>query len=470
MPDGTKKDYQVEDHAYRLYRELGGDVKNLPEYFKHALEISVNGHVLMVNAVKNHVDAAISKTINVPADYPFSDFSEVYMQAWKLGLKGITTYRPSGVRGSVLSVTEPVKAKEEGSAATLAVVTEAPVIKLRDADRRMILSKQVNPALESLRWPSRPVLPKGTSAWVSDAIEVGETSFVAVVSDVDSRPFEVWVTGAMPPRGLSALAKMLSIDMHTEDSTWAQRKLEILKKTNGATIEIVDPATGEKVIVPSIVSALSKLVQYRYEELGHVKKRPKQSPLLDALISPQEPKTNPDGTMGWVCDVNNATTGDDFVLMLKELELPDGKTRPYSVWCAGKYPRAFDGLLKVLSLDMRVVDVAWIAMKLRKLAKYGESQGDFMARVPGSPKMVAYPSTESYIAALMIHRYNMLGILDEKGYPLEASGIMDKEGIKVEAKPVDASGAACPECGNHTLIKKDGCTFCNSCGYIGSCG
>jgi ribonucleoside-diphosphate reductase alpha chain len=471
MPDGSKKNYEVEDHAYRLYRELGGDIKDLPDYFKNALEISVNGHVLMVNAVKDYVDAAISKTINVPADYPFEDFSQVYMQAWKLGLKGITTYRPSGVRGAVLSVT-PTPSSEPGKPeAALNVVTEAPVIKLKDADRRLVLSKQLNPALESLRWPSRPSLPKGTSAWVSDAIEVGETSFVAVVSDVDSRPFEVWVTGAMPPRGLSALAKMLSIDMHTEDSTWAQRKLEILKKTNGANIEIVDPATGEKVLVPSTVSALSKLVQYRYEELGHVKKRPKHSPLLDALISPQEPKTTPDGSVGWVVDVLNPTTGDDFVMLLKELELPDGKVRPYSVWAAGKYPRAFDGLLKVLSLDMRVVDVAWIAMKLRKLAKYAEPQGDFMARVPGDVKMITYPSTESYIATLMLHRYNMLGILDERGYPVETSGILDKEGVKIKPKIVEQSGgAACPECGNHTLIKKDGCSFCTTCGYVGACG
>jgi hypothetical protein len=43
-----------------------------------------------------------------------------------------------------------------------------------------------------------------------------------------------------------------------------------------------------------------------------------------------------------------------------------------------------DGLCKALSLDMRVYDPAWIGMKLRKLLNYGEPNGEFMARIPGS--------------------------------------------------------------------------------------
>src|SRR5690606_4881529 len=105
MGDGTRQDYEVEDHAYRLFRLMGGNVDELPPYFRTALEISAQDHALMVAAVKDHVDAAISKTVNVPVDYPYEDFKDLYMQAWELGLKGITTYRPSGKRGAVLSVT-----------------------------------------------------------------------------------------------------------------------------------------------------------------------------------------------------------------------------------------------------------------------------------------------------------------------------------------------------------------------------
>src|SRR5690606_9391132 len=105
MDDGSKEVYIVEDHAYRLYRLLAGDPDNLPEHFRTALEISAKDHALMVAAVAPFVDAAISKTVNVPEDYNYEDFKDLYWQAWKLGLKGITTYRPSGKRGAVLSVT-----------------------------------------------------------------------------------------------------------------------------------------------------------------------------------------------------------------------------------------------------------------------------------------------------------------------------------------------------------------------------
>ena len=144
--------------------------------------------------------------------------------------------------------------------------------------------------------------------------------------------------------------------------------------------------------------------------------------MMDALFAKKEPKTGTDGTMSWTVDISNAGSGDDFVLGLKELVLPDGQRRPYSMWLSGVYPRALDGLCKVLSLDMRVIDPAWIGMKLRKLLNFGEPLGDFMARVPGSVKMESYPSTVSYVAKLIIHRYAMLGILDETRLPGAADG------------------------------------------------
>ena len=61
---------------------------------------------------------------------------------------------------------------------------------------------------------------------------------------------------------------------------------------------------------------------------------------------------------------HNPRAGDDFVLILKELQLPGEQRRPYSVWMAGEYPRALDGLCKLLSLDMRVIDPAWVGMNM----------------------------------------------------------------------------------------------------------
>ena len=100
--DGSTTDYLVEDHAWRLYRELGGDVAQLPEYFVNALSMPASDHLAMMEAVQPFVDTAISKTVNVPADTPYDDFKGLYQQAWRAKLKGLATYRPNLILGSVL--------------------------------------------------------------------------------------------------------------------------------------------------------------------------------------------------------------------------------------------------------------------------------------------------------------------------------------------------------------------------------
>jgi ribonucleoside-diphosphate reductase alpha chain len=236
------------------------------------------------------------------------------------------------------------------------------------------------------------------------------------------------------------------------------------------------PPRGEKRRMPSIVSAFAQIVRWRVEQLqagfsdDQFKLISEQgsSPVMDAMFALKEPKTGSDGTISWTVDVLNPRTGDDFVLGLKEITLPDGVTRPYSVWLSGEYPRALDGLCKMLSLDMRVLDPAWIGMKLRKLLDFPEPLGDFMAFVPGSRKQQTWPSTVAYVAQLILHRYAMLGILGENGLPRTQMGIL--EAPEGDAQPRVMAGAPCPECGNSTLIRKDGCDYCTACGYVGVCG
>ena len=102
--DGSTSEYAVEDHSWRLYRALGGDVENLPDYFVNALAMSAADHIAMMEAVQPFVDTAISKTVNVPVDYPYEDFQDLYQQAWRARLKGLATYRPNSILGSVLDV------------------------------------------------------------------------------------------------------------------------------------------------------------------------------------------------------------------------------------------------------------------------------------------------------------------------------------------------------------------------------
>ena len=102
--DGNTSEYAVEDHAWRMYRELGGNVNALPAYFVSALAMPAEGHIAMMEAVQPFVDTAISKTVNIPADYPYEDFKDLYLQAWRAKLKGLATYRPNAILGSVLEI------------------------------------------------------------------------------------------------------------------------------------------------------------------------------------------------------------------------------------------------------------------------------------------------------------------------------------------------------------------------------
>ena len=472
MADGSFKEYAVEDHAWRLYRHLRGENAPLTPAFVTALEMSAQAHESMVAAVAPYIDTAISKTVNVPADYPYADFQNLYMEAWQSGLKGLATYRPNSVLGSVLSVTP-----------SAAPVSATP-LHINGANHRLALERLPVPVLSSLRWPSRPELPAGNPAWTfmvhhpfgDFALFVGE---LAPEEGGAPQPFEVWVNGTDEPRGLGALAKTLSMDLRANDPAWLQLKLDALATVaEEHSFEMPFPPHGELRLFPGVVAATAAVIRWRCEQLKALagKDTTIPTPVIDAMFSRGEPQTGPSGTLAWSVDVDNPATGEAFTVTLKEVNLQgqDGGivTRPCAVGFSGNYPRALDGLARLLSLDMRVIDPAWIGMKLRKLLNYAEPLGHFMAFVPGLPhgerRQQTWPSTVAYLARLIIHRYAMLGVLDEEGFPLRDMGVLDAP--KSQGTPTTMAGKICPECGNPTVIHKDGCDFCTACGYVGQCG
>ena len=104
MPDGGRSEEQVSDYAYRLYRRVKGENAPLPDYFVDAQGLSPTDHLIMQAAVQKTIDSSISKTINCPESMAFDDFKDIYAQAYELGCKGCTTYRPNDVTGAVLEV------------------------------------------------------------------------------------------------------------------------------------------------------------------------------------------------------------------------------------------------------------------------------------------------------------------------------------------------------------------------------
>jgi len=99
--DGTYTEHELTDYAVRLWRERRGKEK-LPPTFVNTRSLAPAAHLGMQAALQPFVDNSISKTINVPRDYGFEDFKEIYERAYHLGLKGCTTFRPNPVTGEVL--------------------------------------------------------------------------------------------------------------------------------------------------------------------------------------------------------------------------------------------------------------------------------------------------------------------------------------------------------------------------------
>ncbi len=466
--DGNLESFTVDDHAYRVFRELHGGAV-LPPAFVSALEISALDHAKMVAAVQPFIDSAISKTVNIPVDYPFDQFQDLYRIAWELGVKSLATFRPNPITGSILSTTP---------ASRDAI----------DANRRFELAAPSVAALSSLRWPRRPLFADGNPAHCYMVKHPHGQKFALFVGhfeeDGAAYPFEVWVNGIEQPRGLNALAINLSYDMYARDRGWLRHKLDVLNES-GADDEAFDlpmPPTGELRRVPSLVAAMATLVRYRCEQLGAFANID-ATPVLDALMTRVEPRTGVDGTLSWTVDVSNPATGDQFILGLKELQIAQNGTlqrRPYSIWLSGDYPKAFDGLCKALSLDMRVIDPAWIAKKLRELLTYAEPKGDFFAPVPerqaNGAKQRVYPSTIAYIATLVLHRFATLGILDADGFPIAPMGLIqdpmmrDSDPRRAATDNTFVRGRRCEECGSAALIRVDGCDRCTVCGAIGVCG
>lgn len=104
QPDGTKRTYEVVDASLAL----GASEK----YFEtnKATALSVDAHLAMLATAQKFIDNSVSKTINVAADCDFESFKEVYTKAYSLGCKGCTTYRPSEIRGAVLTETKATAA------------------------------------------------------------------------------------------------------------------------------------------------------------------------------------------------------------------------------------------------------------------------------------------------------------------------------------------------------------------------
>lgn len=105
--------YKVETDIVKQYREITGNNEDLPDYFVASHNINWNDRLNVQQALQNWIDASISSTINLPEETTIEEIYNLYIEAWKKGLKGVTIWRDNCQRQSILSTTNDKKEEEK---------------------------------------------------------------------------------------------------------------------------------------------------------------------------------------------------------------------------------------------------------------------------------------------------------------------------------------------------------------------
>ena len=260
--DGSRKEEEVSDYAYRLYRKLIGENAPLTDAFVDSQRLSPKEHLVMQAAVQKHIDSSISKTINCPEDIAFDDFKDIYMEAYDLGLKGCTTYRPNDVTGAVLEVKSDKKAKQPEQA-TLPFDQPTARVAKSSAEMGSTVHQMFQPF-------ERPESLKGHT-YKLNWPESEHALYVTLNDFIDDngreRPFEVFINSKNMEHyaWTVALCRMISaVFRRGGDVSFVVEELK----------NVFDPRGGHWVggkYVPSLLAALGEVIERHMILIGFLK-------------------------------------------------------------------------------------------------------------------------------------------------------------------------------------------------------
>ncbi|CAA7620080.1 adenosylcobalamin-dependent ribonucleoside-diphosphate reductase [Magnetospirillum sp. SS-4] len=247
--DGTRREEEVSDYAYRLFRRLRGEGAPLPPAFVDAQNLTPGDHVVMQAAVQKYVDSSISKTINMPEEIDFESFRDVYQQAYDLGCKGCTTYRPNDVTGSVLEV------KSDKPAAG----ADEPELPLEKARVRHSDPFEAGGIIHLTQPLDRPEALPGSTYKVRwpDSDHAMYITINDIIQDGRRRPFEVFINSKNMEHfaWTVALTRMISaVFRRGGDVAFVVEELKA----------VFDPRGGQWVggrYVPSLLAAIGEVIE-----------------------------------------------------------------------------------------------------------------------------------------------------------------------------------------------------------------
>ena len=269
MPDGTRREEEVTDYAYRLYRRLKGENAPLTEAFVDVQALSPSDHVVMQAAVQKYVDSSISKTINVPADFAFEAFKDVYLQAYELGCKGCTTYRPNEITGAVLEV-KPESAREPVAQAELPLPRPQPrAADVYEAGAVVYMTQPLNRP-EAL--PGRTYKIRWPAADHAIYITIND-----IVQDGRRRPFEIFINSKSMEHyaWTVGLTRMISaVFRRGGDVSFVVEEMKA----------VFDPRGGAWMggrYVPSLLAAIGDVIEQHMIDIGFLPPRQQNAGLLE---------------------------------------------------------------------------------------------------------------------------------------------------------------------------------------------
>src|ERR1700751_171952 len=262
MPDGSHREEEVTDYAYRLFRRVKGEHAPLPDYFIDAQVLSPEDHVVMQATVQKHVDSSISKTINIPAEIPFGSFKDIYLQAYALGCKGCTTYRPNEVTGAVLAVKDEAASTQLAPRqAELPLPRPAPAPSPKPAD-----IFEAGGVVYMTQPLSRPEALPGQTYKIRwpDSEHALYITLNDIVQDSRRRPFEVFINSKNMEHyaWTVALTRMISaVFRRGGDVSFVVEEMKA----------VFDPRGGawmEGKYVPSLLAAIGDVIERHLIEIG----------------------------------------------------------------------------------------------------------------------------------------------------------------------------------------------------------
>ncbi|MBL8666671.1 MAG: adenosylcobalamin-dependent ribonucleoside-diphosphate reductase [Rhodospirillales bacterium] len=260
MPDGSRREEEVSDHAYRLFRRLKGEDAPLPGYFVDTQGLSPRDHLVMQAAVQQFIDSSISKTINCPEEITFGEFKDIYLQAYDLGCKGCTTYRPNEITGAVLQVKEkPAEPTAKDSQPELPLPPPLAAGKPRDEGDSGAIVQMFRPLDRPEALPGKTYKVRWPESDHAIYITLND-----IIQDGRRRPFEVFINSKNMEHyaWTVALTRMISaVFRRGGDVSFVVEELKA----------VFDPRGGQWMrgrYVPSLLAAIGEVIETHMIDIG----------------------------------------------------------------------------------------------------------------------------------------------------------------------------------------------------------